>query len=51
VLIMLMGTTFIAPPLLKWSFGRWGVTDATGVHAVPAAVQVLRADAPPGGEE
>jgi len=51
VLIMLMGTTFIAPPLLKWSFGRWGVTDATGVHAVPAAVEVLRADAPPGSEE
>lgn len=35
VVIMLMGTTFIAPPLLKWSFGRWGVTDSTGTHPVP----------------
>ncbi len=26
ILIMVIGTTFMAPPLLKWSFGRWGVT-------------------------
>jgi Kef-type K+ transport system membrane component KefB len=26
IMIMVMGTTFMAPPLLKWSFGRWGVT-------------------------
>jgi len=30
VVIMLMGTTFIAPPLLKWSFGRWGVRHSMG---------------------
>ena len=24
VILMVIGTTFIAPPLLKWSFGRWG---------------------------
>jgi hypothetical protein len=23
---MVMGTTFVAPPLLKWAFGRWGST-------------------------
>ena len=51
VIIMLMGTTFIAPPLLKWSFARWGVTDATGVHAVPAEAEALRADPAAGGEE
>jgi Kef-type K+ transport system membrane component KefB len=32
VVIMLMGTTFIAPPLLKWSFGKYGVTDSAGLH-------------------
>jgi Kef-type K+ transport system membrane component KefB len=26
ILIMVIGTTFLAPPLLKWSFARWGVT-------------------------
>ncbi len=26
IIIMVIGTTFMAPPLLKWSFGRWGVT-------------------------
>ncbi len=30
VMIMVIGTTFIAPPLLKWSFGRWGMTDPGG---------------------
>ncbi|MCZ6917940.1 MAG: cation:proton antiporter [Gemmatimonadetes bacterium] len=24
VVLMVIGTTFVAPPLLKWSFGRWG---------------------------
>ncbi len=24
VILMVIGTTFVAPPLLKWSFGRWG---------------------------
>jgi len=51
VIIMLMGTTFIAPPLLKWSFARWGVTDATGVHVVPAETEALGADHAAGGEE
>jgi Kef-type K+ transport system membrane component KefB len=27
IIIMVIGTTFMAPPLLKWSFGRWGVTE------------------------
>jgi Kef-type K+ transport system membrane component KefB len=26
ILLMVMGTTFVAPPLLKWAFGRWGST-------------------------
>ncbi len=26
IIIMVIGTTFMAPPLLKWSFGRWGMT-------------------------
>jgi Kef-type K+ transport system membrane component KefB len=47
VVIMLMGTTFIAPPLLKWSFGRWGVTDSTGLHALPQEVTTHHRDGPP----
>lgn len=35
VVIMLMGTTFIAPPLLKWSFARWGVTDPSDLRREP----------------
>ncbi len=35
ILIMVMGTTFIAPPLLKWAFGRWGVTDPSGFGREP----------------
>jgi hypothetical protein len=35
ILIMVMGTTFIAPPLLKWSFGRWGVTDPLDMSRQP----------------
>ncbi len=41
ILIMVMGTTFIAPPLLKWSFGRWGVTDPADMSRQPK---------PPSGE-
>lgn len=26
IIIMVIGTTFMAPPLLKWAFGRWGMT-------------------------
>lgn len=29
VLIMVIGTTFIAPFTLKWSFTRWGTTEST----------------------
>lgn len=32
VILMVIGTTLLAPPLLKWSLGRWGCTppDASG---------------------
>ncbi len=30
VIIMVIGTTFVAPPILKWSFNRFGSTDAAG---------------------
>lgn len=26
ILLMVIGTTFVAPPLLKWAFARWGST-------------------------
>ena len=26
IILMVIGTTFIAPPLLKWAFAKWGVT-------------------------
>lgn len=26
IMLMVIATTFLAPPLLKWAFGRWGVT-------------------------
>ena len=48
VVIMLMGTTFIAPPLLKWSFGRGGITDSTGTHPVPVEGDEHRGSPPPG---
>jgi Kef-type K+ transport system membrane component KefB len=32
VLIMVMGTTFIAPPLLKWGFNRGGMTDPSDLQ-------------------
>ncbi len=35
ILIMVIGTTFIAPPLLKWSFQRWGMTDPETGKPVP----------------
>ncbi len=35
IIIMVMGTTFIAPPLLKWGFGRWGVTHPSEARAGP----------------
>jgi len=30
IILMVFGTTFIAPPLLKWAFTRGGVTEADG---------------------
>lgn len=35
VLLMVMGTTFVAPPFLKWAFARWGSTDESGEARVP----------------
>lgn len=29
IMIMVIATTFLAPPLLKWSFRRWGMTRET----------------------
>lgn len=29
ILLMVIGTTLVAPPLLKWAFGRWGSTGST----------------------
>jgi Kef-type K+ transport system membrane component KefB len=29
ILLMVIGTTLVAPPLLKWALGRWGSTGAT----------------------
>jgi Kef-type K+ transport system membrane component KefB len=34
ILLMVMGTTFIMPPALKWSFGRGGTTDPEVPHGV-----------------
>jgi Kef-type K+ transport system membrane component KefB len=39
VLIMVMGTTFIAPPLLKWAFGRGGITDPSSTEMGPLPVK------------
>ncbi|HEX9729783.1 MAG TPA: cation:proton antiporter [Gemmatimonadales bacterium] len=33
ILLMVIGSTFMAPPLLKWSFNRWGTTDVPTSHA------------------
>ncbi len=35
VLIMVMGTTFMAPPLLKWAFGRRGMTAPSDSQVSP----------------
>lgn len=32
ILLMVIGTTFLAPPLLKWAFGRWGSTTEARVE-------------------
>lgn len=42
LLLMVIGTTFIAPPLLKWSFARWGVT-APPEPGRPSIVEPLHA--------
>ncbi len=35
ILIMVIGTTLVAPPLLKWSFGRGGITGPLEARPVP----------------
>ena len=47
VVIMVMGTTFIAPPLLKWAFGRWGMTDPADLHKRPMPERDDRKSVPP----
>jgi Kef-type K+ transport system membrane component KefB len=38
ILLMVIGTTFVAPPLLKWAFARFGsTTDDGGLPVVPGA--------------
>lgn len=48
VVVMLMATTFIAPPLLQWSFGRWGTTSGADLHTEPLASEsILSSPSPP----
>ncbi|MGD2134659.1 MAG: cation:proton antiporter [Gemmatimonadales bacterium] len=51
ILIMVMGTTFIAPPLLKWGFGRWGVTDPSDARRGPLPERLKHAAQPDGDAE
>jgi Kef-type K+ transport system membrane component KefB len=37
ILLMVIGTTFMAPPLLKWAFTRFGRTDEAGETTPVAA--------------
>jgi Na+:H+ antiporter len=37
ILLMVIGTTLIAPPLLTWAFGRWGSTGSTGSTGNPGS--------------
>jgi Kef-type K+ transport system membrane component KefB len=46
ILIMVIGTTFIAPPLLKWSFARGGVTPEAAAGRRPVT-EPLPDDHPP----
>lgn len=43
IIIMVIGTTFLAPPILKWSFSRGGVTQPseTEPHELPAPSPTL----------
>ena len=41
IIIMVIGTTFLAPPLLKWSFGRGGMTTAESGEPVPIVQAAL----------
>lgn len=36
LMLMVIGTTFAAPPLLSAAFGRWGKTDMAGADAPPS---------------
>ncbi len=47
ILIMVIGTTFITPPLLKWSFGRYGITDPQVAPATRSDVPAPAPDHPP----
>lgn len=61
ILVMVIGTTFIAPPLLKWTFARGGMTEperapsgparpaapAPGASPPPAVERPAPADGPP----
>ena len=43
IILMVIGTTFIAPPLLTWAFGRWGATgpdDEGPVRGAPSTAAV-----------
>lgn len=42
IMIMVITTTFLAPPLLKWSFRRWGMTRDSGT-AGPAQQELDKA--------
>jgi Kef-type K+ transport system membrane component KefB len=47
VLIMLMGTTFIVPPLLKWAFARGGATSGADDVTTPLPPPDTTAPPPP----
>jgi len=49
ILIMVIGTTFIAPPLLKWSFARGGVTPEPGPGRPSVPTPLPDRPAPPSG--
>jgi len=38
IILMVIGTTFVSPPLLTWAFGRWGATGPGDDGPVRAAV-------------
>lgn len=46
ILVMVVGTTFIAPPLLKWTFARGGITVPDRESAAAAQPEALGPGAP-----